>query len=434
MSQMGERIQTSNKPRNIREHNLKLVLQLFRQQEILSIHQIAQQASLSKTTVTKVVSLLLAQGLVVSVGKGASTEEGGKKPELFALNTEKAYIISLSTGVGVISGAVLDLKCRLLYRHDKAYDPGLNYPDTLERVAEVIGEMLSALSLSHRQICGIALGCDGVVDAENGILRYPIHHKWGKELPIAEDLLRILPYDVPIWVDNACRFLGYAEMVARGGAAQECMVTVFSAGGTGGCIIQHGRIIKGSNGFVGELGHFILDTHSDVLCQCGNYGCFEALVSPRQVLARVREAAPDKLAGSSLAPAVQAAALSIDDVFAAAQEGDALAREALDPVVGCFAALIHNTILLLDPQEIVIQGVYARAGDYFLERLRTQVRSFRFYKIKHKLDISYSRLKSSGDYLADFLLGGGYYVAEMFFSQYDFRAMEKLETAIDPRQ
>ena len=31
MSQIGERIQTSNKPRNIREHNLKLVLQLFRQ-------------------------------------------------------------------------------------------------------------------------------------------------------------------------------------------------------------------------------------------------------------------------------------------------------------------------------------------------------------------------------------------------------------------
>jgi len=52
--------------------------------------------------------------------------------------------------------------------------------------------------------------------------------------------------------------------------------------------------------------------------------------------------------------------------------GDALARELMDEVIKCFAAGIHNAILFYDPEIVIIQGVFAEAGYYFIETLRRE--------------------------------------------------------------
>ena len=76
--------QTGNKPKNIKSNNQKIVLSLLRSSDALSLSEIAAQVNLSKTTITKIVNALMEKGLVHSIGKGSSTEEGGKRPELFA--------------------------------------------------------------------------------------------------------------------------------------------------------------------------------------------------------------------------------------------------------------------------------------------------------------------------------------------------------------
>lgn len=68
----------SSKPRHIKWHNQKLLLSMLRAEEALSISEISAKTSLSKTTVKKILQSLSEDGLVCSVGKGASTEEGGK--------------------------------------------------------------------------------------------------------------------------------------------------------------------------------------------------------------------------------------------------------------------------------------------------------------------------------------------------------------------
>lgn len=60
----------SSKPRNIKYNNQKLVLSLFRYAGKISVSEIASQANLSKTTITKIVSDFLEKGLIISAGKG----------------------------------------------------------------------------------------------------------------------------------------------------------------------------------------------------------------------------------------------------------------------------------------------------------------------------------------------------------------------------
>ena len=56
----------SNKPKNIRYHNQKLVTSLFRTADVLSVSEISEKINLSKTTVTKMMGDFVARGLIKS--------------------------------------------------------------------------------------------------------------------------------------------------------------------------------------------------------------------------------------------------------------------------------------------------------------------------------------------------------------------------------
>ena len=74
---------------------MRAVLQLMRTREIASVAEISSCIRLSKTTIKKIIDHLSALNLVVSAGKGLSTGEGGKKPELFRFNRSFGYVISI---------------------------------------------------------------------------------------------------------------------------------------------------------------------------------------------------------------------------------------------------------------------------------------------------------------------------------------------------
>lgn len=86
------------KPRNIKAHNLRYVLSLLREHGNYTVSEISRESNLSVTTVIKIIDKLKQSGIVVSLGKGISTREGGKKPEVFAFNKQYKYAITIYMG------------------------------------------------------------------------------------------------------------------------------------------------------------------------------------------------------------------------------------------------------------------------------------------------------------------------------------------------
>ena len=66
--------------RSSKNNNRKIVLDFRRSGKILSISQIAEHAKISNPTAQRIVDFFISEGLVVSAGKGLSTDDGGKKP------------------------------------------------------------------------------------------------------------------------------------------------------------------------------------------------------------------------------------------------------------------------------------------------------------------------------------------------------------------
>jgi len=74
------------KQKVLKQINRKAILNILRGCEGASIAELSKKAKLSKTTLMKIMNYYIGKGLVFIAGKGESTEEGGKKPNIFKFN------------------------------------------------------------------------------------------------------------------------------------------------------------------------------------------------------------------------------------------------------------------------------------------------------------------------------------------------------------
>jgi len=98
------------------------------------------------------------------------------------------------------------------------------------------------------------------------------------------------------------------------------------------------------------------------------------------------------------------------DIFDALKKKDKLATELIDDVIEWFAIGLSNIILTNDPQIVVIQGIFTKAGNYFLDNLKEKINKISLQKIKKETDIKYSKL---GDNVC--ALGAASYVLYKYF-------------------
>lgn len=405
-------MQTCRKPRNIKYHNQRLVLGLLRENSVMTAGELSEQIHLSVTTITKILAELQARGLVCSMGKGSSTEEGGKKPELFALYRAYRHVISVTAGRSGLRWALLDLKCEVMEAGEREYHEPANYHRCMEDVAGAVRMLLAENELKAGDICGLAVGFEGIVDKAKGVLRFPIHNQeWGRDLPAKHDLEKLLPDFKDIEIDNGVRFAGYAELCVHPEYAGSRVVAISNGSSTGGCVLENGELLEGANGFVGEVGHIQVCEDTGRRCGCGGCGCFETAVSPEALLTyAVQEAAafPD----SELAGRARARTLVYQDILKGAAWGEPCACAAVTKAVQYFSMLIRDIILLYDPHVIILQGIYTMAGDFFLESLREQVRLSPFFHIEHGLEIVFSTL----NFEQAAYMGGALYCIDRYFA------------------
>ena len=156
MDDMTEK--TGNRPRTIRNNNLKLMLNLYGEYKALSVSEISAKINLSRTTVTKINEKLLALNLLAACGKGDSTDEGGKRPELYSLNREYGHIICFYIIEGFINVKIFDLSLSIIL--EEKIETGKD--ESLEIIISIIGRIVKEyLSADQQDGCSRLLGIIG---------------------------------------------------------------------------------------------------------------------------------------------------------------------------------------------------------------------------------------------------------------------------------
>ena len=237
----------------------------------------------------------------------------------------------------------------------------------VEAMAEVAEELLGDAADAGATVSALGVGVPGLVD-DSGRLRLAPNLPAGDDLAVAERLEARLGIRVVADNDATCAAVAEWVLGAAAGASDALVVTLGT--GIGGGVVCDGRVMRGAQGFAGEIGHMIVDP-SGPLCTCGKRGCWERFASGSGLARLAREAAH----GGRLASVVHLAgddpdAVRGEHVTAAAATGDADAQAVLDELGWWIAVGLSNLALVLDPEVIVVGGGLVEALSLMLDGVR----------------------------------------------------------------
>jgi glucokinase len=215
----------------------------------------------------------------------------------------------------------------------------------------------------------VGVGVPSVVEFDAGRIVSSVNVPL-RDIPLRHVLSERL--GVPAFVDNDATVAALAEAhndELRLVAHDLVMITVGT--GVGGGIVIDGRIYRGATGGAGELGHTLvgLDCASSIPSPMGfpQPGSLE-FVASGQALDRLAEQAasvhPESELGRLHAEGKEV--LGAEAVHAA-QDGDPSALRMIEIWGQRVGVGVANAINTFDPEEVVIGGGAARAGDLLLE-------------------------------------------------------------------
>jgi len=376
--------------KSVKHNNRKLILDYMRADGILSISDISEQVKISKPTIKKVVDYYTEMGLVVSAGKGSSTDEGGKKPALFQFNRNYGYVIAVHIGPDFMYSAIMDLNAEIVHSTFRTI-PKLSVRETVELLKESILDFQSLEWSRNKELINVVVALPGIVDSAKGVSVYTPHYpQWGENWPVRDVLLHETGLQVPLYIGNINRYQALAEKV-KGLAlgVNNFLIVDAMDEGVGAGVIVNGTIRHGSQNLSGEIGHMVLDLQGPK-CICGGQGCFEALVSVRNINSILSTGNSDHKE-SLIYRENEDPEVGIDDLFRAAEAGDTFAVEVMNRIVSWFAIGLNNVIMVNDPDMIIIQGIYTHAGSRFLANLKNKIDQMSFPNLSRNVELVYSR-------------------------------------------
>lgn len=173
-----------------------------------------------------------------------------------------------------------------------------------------------------------------------------------------------------IWLDNDATCAAVAEWLEGSGEGCSDLLLVTIGTGIGAGIVSNGRLVRGANGFAGEIGHMFVDPNGPE-CPCGRTGCWERYASGSGLAFLARRAAANGNAPELIARAGSIEAIRGEHVADGAASGDRHAEAILDEFSKWVAVGLANMTNILDPKRIVLGGGAARMGDQLLAPVRT---------------------------------------------------------------
>lgn len=244
-------------------------------------------------------------------------------------------------------------------------------PDSIvAQVHRMLQESLAKTGTPASALRRGVVASPGPLDTETGIVHgAPNMPGWENEVPlraIMEDSLHI-----PVQPVNDANVAAVGEFRRGAGRGTRNMVYLTVSTGIGGGVIVDGRLLEGSRGMAGEIGHMTIDMHGP-MCKCGNIGCLEILASGTNIGRRFREA----LAGggeSIVATWLDGREATAADVSRAAAEGDDLASQVWSDCIRALGFGVVSSIHIFNPDIVVLGGGVTNAGDMLFDPVRAVV-------------------------------------------------------------
>jgi predicted NBD/HSP70 family sugar kinase len=173
----------------------------------------------------------------------------------------------------------------------------------------------------------------------------------------------------------------------RFGAAQECkdFFCVELSNGIGCSICCNGKVVAGSSGAAGELGHTVIESTQsyDRLCYCGKTGCIERSAAFPAIAAEIFSALEHGVYSVLNGYYDRSRPLQAHDIRRAMEAGDQLCTRIVKRAANRIGIAIANSVTLLNPELVVLYGFMLDLGDVFIQEIKNTIQEHVFMLSKN---------------------------------------------------
>lgn len=342
---------------SLRAHNLGILLgAVVDSENPPSRASLAQVTGLTRATVSALTDQLLTAGLITVLPTVRVTTAGRPAAPLVPASATLAAIgaeINVDyLGVRVVDLAGATLDERIVFRNHRSSDP----EQVLRALASLCREVIDAVA-ADLPLIGLCVALPGLVDSGAGRLRIAPNLGW-RDVDVVGALSKFL--DRPgLRVVQANEATLAAQAEARALRASRVTSFFYVSGeiGIGGALVRNGRIVAGSHGWSGEIGHALVDPAGPD-CGCGATGCLEQYAGADALL---------RQAGLPLD-------CGITDLLEVVHHKDPKAMAAVHSAGHALGLALSTAVNLLDVDTVVLGGIFATLTEYLQEPLRQQLR------------------------------------------------------------
>lgn len=346
-------------PRDVRRHNLSLVLGEVARRGPRSRATLAVETGLNKSTVSSLVAELCAGGLLRESGQERPGAVG-RPAQNVELDPDGPFVLGLEVNVDYLAVWATDLAGNLLHRSFGASDNRDAPESVIGRLEQLAHEAITEPFAGGRSPVASAVAVPGIVDGAGELVVAPNLH-WENV-----SLARLISGELgAVTLENEANLGALAELTEGAGRGLENFVYLSAEVGIGAGIVLNGELFRGAHGFGGEIGHLTIDPYGPP-CPCGSRGCLERLAGQEALLrlagwdARVR--------GPGQRPEWPGAMLA-----ESAQAGHPRTLEALSQVGHTLGIAAAAAVNLLNPQALLLGGYFAPVSRWLREPIEAEL-------------------------------------------------------------
>ncbi len=228
----------------------------------------------------------------------------------------------------------------------------------ISAVSRSILDLIRQTGLNKKDIAGIGVGLPGLVDHAKGLVRFLPNIPGWRNVSLKTILMRST--HLPVYIDNDVKLITLAEWKFGAGRGMDNIICITLGTGVGSGLILNGQLYRGQGNAAGELGHMPLNERGPQ-CNCGGFGCLEAYVGNRRLVARANQITGRR-------------DMTIEAMHTLARAGNTKALAFWAEAATHLGNGLTGAVNLLNPSRIIIGGGVSNNHPFLFKTMMTVIR------------------------------------------------------------
>ena len=325
------------------------ILEIIRTTENPSRASIKRATGLSMESSLSLVEELLAEGLILPVGK-EERGSAGRKATVLKINGDGCYFIGVRFSAGGLSGVCMNFDRSVIAFEEREFAAPPTARTMVDEVEACIQRLMDRLGERKARLRGIGVGAPGIIDPQTGVISRYVHIPDWRNVPLGPILQQ--RFHTPVYVEHGVKSTARHILARQPGSS---FLFVQMGRGISMCVAVEGRILNGASYLAGEIGHMRVDGN-DLPCECGKRGCLETLAASGAILSAARQEMDTPRFAALRAATAQGRPLNLQTLCQLADAGCPGCLDLVQKAGGGVACMLAAAMMVVNPDQVLMKG------------------------------------------------------------------------------